>query len=188
MAHRRGSFRRGVSDSQKRRKTWIPLLADTTGPFFGQLTAPAAAGSTKDIFFGSFAPGLQESTILRTRAEFTFDPKAVSSILSEGAVFAVGMGIITNEAAAAGPAAVPNPAGTTGAFWDGWFVHETYSWNTLLATGFVENRHQVIDSKAMRKVPTGMGLVIAFGLAVSGAGITGDLSYSLAGRNLFMLP
>jgi len=188
MAHRRSSFRgRSGSRSNARRKTWTPLQIAGDGAMGGQLAAPVGQGSTQDVFLFTPRPDVEESTIIRTHLQGSFDPKAVTGGgLDNAASFAVGAAIVTIEAASVNNG-TPNPASGVGASWDGWFMHETFSWHAFVS-GYVEPRQMRIDSKAMRKLQSGNVVIFAFGLSVNAAGFTGTLSYGFSGRQLILLP
>jgi len=187
---RNHSFRRGgISPSQKRKKTWSPFLDGAGFALVGTIPAPNSTVLT-DYFIFTPRPDVEESTIIRTYLEGTFTPKAITgagTVLS--GQFSVGLGIVTNEAAAAAASGgVPSPGTLGGQAWDGWFAHETFSWNLADSTGFIENRRIVIDSKAMRKLISGTSLVVAFALASPQVAATGTLGYGFGGRFLTMLP
>jgi len=119
---------------------------------------------------GTISPGLKffgaasetDSTILRTRGSVSVVSSAAAA-LGSGSTFsiAVGLGLITAEAAAVG--AVPLPFDNPD--WDGWFYYETRgleAYNSGSAgTEFGYRAIWVIDTKAMRKVQSGMVLALA---------------------------
>ena len=185
MAHRRSFRGRSQSGSQARKKTWSPLMSDTGGvllPMMGTLS-PSSLTVATDFFIFTLRPDVEESTIIRTHLQGTFTPKGLSgSTAAQGFTFAVGMGIVTEEAALGG--AVPEAADSIA--WDGWFVHEMFSWN--VASGFVENRAMVIDSKAMRKLESGNVVIVSLSVAAGSGTVSGDLDYSFGGRQLVLLP
>ena len=93
----------------------------------------------------------EKATIVRNRGQFSVRP-AVSNA-DASIVGAVGLGIVSAEALAAGAASIPGPFSQ--AEWDGWMV-----WQPLqLVFEFITDagilmlsKETVIDSKAMRKV------------------------------------
>jgi len=181
----RGGRGRSISPSQMRKKTWSPFEQSQGGPLVGTLAAPTVVGSTLDTFIFTPRPDVEESTIIRSHLQATFDPKAVSAAAQTAFTFALGVGIVTAEAAATA-GGVPDPGFL--AVWDGWYLHKTWSWHGLTATGFIENRHIDIDSKGMRKLQSGNVIIVAVSLSASGGGGSGTLSYALGGRQLILLP
>jgi len=151
-------------------------------------TLPAAAPGTpiQDVFVFLPRPDVEDGTIIRTHLEGTINPKGLSTGASAGVSFAVGAAIVTFEASQVA-GGTPNPASEVGATWDGWYMHQTYSWNGFTSTGFVENRHLEFDSKAMRKLNSGNVVIFSFGIS-NGAAPTGQIEYAFGGRFLLMLP
>jgi len=91
------------------------------------------------------------ATIVRTRGLVTVVPVAnAASIVVLGAM---GIGLVSQRAAAVGITAIPGPI--TDSLWDGWFVHQFLAARKLTRSdiGFdsQDATHYVIDSKAMRK-------------------------------------
>ena len=107
----------------------------------------------------------EAETILRLRGELicTLDAAGVN----ESAVVAVGVGVITARASAAGVAAVPRPA-TEGSFpwmWHGWF-NVTSGQEAAINQNFLTDR-LTVDSKAMRKIKETEILVLVFEICTS---------------------
>jgi len=168
MAHSR---RFGSAGRSRSMKTWIGQIT----PIVGSDLTPGASGisgGTKS--FG--APFEEDATILRTRGSL------VVGILEDGAAtgedivsFAVGIGLVTAEAALAGAMPLPydNPS------WDGWFYYETFGFENFAldsaGTGPSRRISASIDSKAMRKIQSGMvfalGTQMATGLSVGSSGL-----------------
>jgi len=158
-------------------KTWV---GQQLVPIFGSDIIPVAgtlSGGTKI----SGGPGSEDVTILRTRGlvHVSSDSSLGTPV---GVDMAIGMGLVTTEAAAAGAVPLPfeNPD------WDGWFVYQVFpligrppSTSSLFLDGST-----VIDSKAMRKVPAGQVLFIATQM-FSYVGIGGGaVSFSIQARAL----
>jgi len=164
MAHR--AFRgRGISQSQRRKKTWVQLTnlvsAGVTPGFvtsFGLGVTPSATFGVgvRDGFIGITGDGTgdnpflsslpAESTILRVRGSMSF-PKYfqsdVSSSLNNDTGFGFGVTGITNLLSSSYPSPISD------ASWDGWMFKRTSS------VGPVDSIGTVIDVKAMRKIQTG---------------------------------
>ncbi len=108
---------------------------------------------------GSAANNMMVPTIVRARGQVSVAPDVASADVD--IVGAIGMGVVTEEAFAAGEASIPGPFG--GADWDGWFVWRSFSmryeFHTAASTLLLDQRWEV-DSKAMRKVPQGLTIVL----------------------------
>jgi len=186
MAHRR-SFAprgRGVSQSQRRKKTWQSVgvtgqqavgiaLTPPTPSVQGEGTVAVAGITSTD--------GAQfvEGTILRIRGSLDL-PKStpLSSLLGDANAF--GIGFVTDEAFAA--SAVPNPADASGADWDGWLFYRSTPLDT------VEANAGIVDSKSMRKWEDGMTLVLVAGYVDDSAVPVGTAAFTFIGRILILLP
>ena len=94
--------------------------------------------------------GLGNATIVRTRGMLDVRPQAFSADIS--VIGAVGFGIVSDEAFAAGAAGVPGP--WTNSDWSGWFVWQAFSYLYDMTTdvGRLVLPSSQFDSKAMRKV------------------------------------
>jgi len=133
--------------------------------------APADQGfigvaSTAKVIVGSFTPALlvpsiDRATIVRTRGQVSVKFGAYTADLT--IVGAVGMGVVSADAFAAGVASVPGPF--SDADWDGWYMWRSfgYHWEVSAAgstgQGRASNEFEV-DSKAMRKIGTNEVCVI----------------------------
>jgi len=107
-----------------------------------------AAGTKVIIQSISFA---EKATIVRNRGQFSIKP--VSAAADVSVVGALGVGIISAEALAAGAASIPGPFSQ--AEWDGWMVWQPFQFTFEFVTGagiLITSTEAVIDSKAMRKV------------------------------------
>jgi len=201
MAHRASSFRgRGVSQSQRRKKTWVQLtgpILDLNGASDGLLQSanmtlviPAGTPVTSDFasHVGIFSDPVldkvpEESTLLRLRGSINM-PKNEHSATST-TNFAVGIGVM--EAGAASLGAFPNPATPDGGAWDGWMFYRSQQQSNLDANS------GVIDVKAMRKMQGGQSFVIVFGLnkGTPDGSVAGGTSAELMAinlRGLILLP
>ncbi len=99
------------------------------------------------------APFEEAATIMRTRGQVSIIPQAVSADVAIAGAF--GIGIVSQEAFAAGVASIPEPF--SDGDWGGWFVWRafTYRLEFIDASGTeFPNWTLEIDSKAMRKVST----------------------------------
>jgi len=186
MANRsRSTFRRGISETQRRKKAWIDM---NPGPAIGEdlsggaIFAPSHVGADEGVTVLQFPSqaGFLESTILRIRGSLLVPKSSYSSSAFGTEITAFGIGIVSDEAAAA--SAVPNPATATGYDWDGWmFVRQA-------ATTPVDPAGEVVDIKSMRKWQSGQSIVFVAGTATSNvAGMAGS-NISMSLRGLFLLP
>jgi len=170
MAHRRSFRGRGISDSQRRKKSWIQISTPARFAGAGTTTAETsnlqfslpldAAPSLTDFrqtagFFSDLTTlGLPaESTILRIRGSVLFGKN--DAISNDVTMLAMGIGVLESTAAAAG--VVPNPATPDGGSWDGWMWHRSQQSTALDVEG------TVFDVKSMRKVQGGYSMILVFG-------------------------
>ena len=102
-------------------------------------------------------PGEEGITIIRTRGDLLVR-LTTSNVIGAGFDFGFGMGIVTNQAFAAGIASIPGPL--TDSVWEGWFVHKLFTIAGDLSTSISSSmvRYE-IDSKAMRKFSPGNSLI-----------------------------
>jgi len=187
LAHNRGSFRRGISESQRRKKLWVAI---NTLPIQGEdlagssLNPPTivAAGSSVDILeFGTdLNPTFAESTILRIRGYISIPKSSVTQTAAFSDVFAFGIGIVSTTAALQG--AVPNPAENSGASWDGWMFLRSSTELAVDVTG------TMLDVKAQRKWKSGDSLVFVAGAATSNTSGLAQGFFFGGFRGLFLLP
>ncbi len=111
-------------------------------------------GSSVVLLGGTLIADLDDETIVRTRGEISISLHTASAA-REGFNWAMGMCVVTENAAGIGVTAVPDPIIDMG--WDGWFVFEQGSMLSRSAfantddnvVGSVERR--IFDFKAMRK-------------------------------------
>jgi len=171
MGHRRSTFRRGISQSQRRKKSWIQVSGPAVGTddvIGSDLTpnmnisvpaGPAASvgfpsASSAGLFSDPFSDKIpEESTILRLRGSLNL-PK--NDVITQGTNnYAIGIGVM--EAGAAALGAFPNPATVDGGAWDGWMFYRSQQ------AGSLDANAAIIDVKSMRKVQSGMAIIIVVG-------------------------
>jgi len=128
-------------------------------------TAACIDGTSLDIAIGTVAVFVmftadEAETLLRTRGNLLTILDA--SAVNENATIAVGIGVVSARAAAAGAASVPRPA-TEGAYpwiWYGWF-NVTSGIEAAVIPQYLGER-LMIDSKAMRKIKETEVVVLVF--------------------------
>ena len=151
------------------------------GPGGTGITTLTASGS---LFLGSGAtPTAQEITVMRTRGICDLFLSGVPATDGDGYFGAIGLGVVTNAAFAAGITAVPTPI--TEAVWNGWLWHSFFSvhWpETSLAPGSAAHQRIEIDSKAMRKFDTSQTLMAVIEVVEIGAA---EINVFLDTRMLF---
>jgi len=202
MAHSRRGFRgRGISDSQRRKKTWISVKQDSAVRIPGDaqfltaitITTPlsaAAGGAISDAGFilvsdpeageGDEVSTLpEECTILRARGSLLFPANGIPSTggrISEQFVFGFGVTDIRSLVLGVTPGPIIDSD------WDGWmFLRQSGSKP-------VDSQGTLVDVKAMRKIKTGDAFFFA-AQSVSGDGNAtpaGDFIFDL--RLLILLP
>ncbi len=121
-------------------------------------------------------PGIAE-TIRRTRGVFTISSDQGTAI--EDQVGAMGFMVVNDLAIAAGVASLPGPV--TDANDDGWFVWVPFALRGLadVENSAVISEQYEFDSKAMRKVEEGFGIVLVVENASASFGITFMDAFSL---------
>ena len=90
---------------------------------------------------------------------FTCAPQSFAADLD--IIGAMGIGIVSDQALAAGAASIPGP--WTDSSWDGWFVHQFFAYRFEVTTDIgrlIASISIPFDSKAMRKVGTNESVVI----------------------------
>jgi len=130
-------------------------LTQWIGPALQEFVAVASGGAT----LVSLAPFEEPSTVIRSRGMFTV--KATSYAADLRIVGAMGIAIVSSEAAAAGVSSLPEPY--TDADWGGWFVWRSFSHAFELqdaTASFLASWSMEIDSKAMRKITPNETLVV----------------------------
>jgi len=177
MAHRKG-FPRGRGSS--RRKT-----AWTVGP--GGVSATPVLSSSSGFIGSASQPLVEGLTVARIRGLFSV---VLNVATAAGAGFqgAVGIGIATLPAIVAGIGSVPTPiAEADSENWLWWHVLSVHAGDATAGSRNWMSAAQdvVIDSKAMRKNPSDMGLYAAFEVTEIG---TADIDIFLDTRVLDFLP
>ena len=116
----------------------------------------AVASNTKVLI--SFATFAEPVTVIRVRGQVSVFGAATGDLNIIGAF---GMGIVSDEAFAAGVGSIPGPF--SNADWGGWFVWRSFSYRIDFqdATGVNwPNWSFEVDSKAMRKLKSNETLVL----------------------------
>jgi len=120
--------------------------------------AVTAIGANASVLMETNAT-LINTTIIRTRGLLTTLPQVFSADLN--IIGAFGIGIVSDQAAAAGAASIPGP--WTDKDWDGWFVWLPFSWRFEVTDDvgrLIASVSTEIDSKAMRKVGANETVVV----------------------------
>ena len=123
------------------------------------------------------------ATIVRTRGSVLIFLNAVDAA-AEGFVGALGLGIVSDEAFAAGAASVPGPLNVPE--WPGWIWHSYF--HILAAANIGEGtvmQRIEIDSKAMRKIKSGETMIGVAEVEERGDGAT--MALNAQTRMLFKL-
>ncbi len=121
-----------------------------------------SVASGASVIIASFDPAanfLLKPTIVRSRGEVTIRPQTFGADLSIGG--ALGICVVSDEALAAGTAAIPRPFDD--ADWGGWMVWQSFFYNLEFSdtTGLRQvDKSWQVDSKAMRKVSDGESVVL----------------------------
>ena len=124
-------------------------------------SSPVQVSTSSNGFLGAaVVPTIGEITLRRTRGLFVANLISATSA-GDGFFGAVGIGLVTAAAFAAGISSVPTPI--TEAGWDGWVWHSFIEVHKGRADqGAMESQRIEIDSKAMRKFDQDMVLFAAF--------------------------
>ncbi len=163
MARLRGFRPRGLVGN-KRQVAWG----------FGPDAVPVSLAATGNLFWTNAVTltTAAKTTIVRIRGNFqAFLLTAAAA--GDGFDGAIGIGLATTEAVAAGIAAVPGPR--TDPEWGGWIAHQVFHIHAVTATiadGVNAAAAQVtmnIDSKAMRKFEESQSLFGAVEVLENGA-------------------
>ena len=146
MAHR------GVARGARQRKHWHQI-GDTKVDFVGNATGILGSfvGADRDPF-----------TVLRLVGEVVFTPNDSGIVAGDVCAIAVGVGIVSSDAITAGAASMPDPAGEADYPWLWWYqAHLMFPQATASLQGLASVSARVaIESKAMRKVGPGQGVVM----------------------------
>ncbi len=201
MAHRRGSFRRGgISDSQRRKKTWSQVKVSSGGTQSGTslfvtsirmttAATSATSGATTADLIAAIDEGIvgngdeqstlpDECTLLRARGSLLF-PKNVpgtGSLTADN--YAWGFGVTDIRSLVNGQ----SPGPIVDADWDGWmFLRQS-------AVSPVDSEGTMVDVKAMRKIQTGDALFFAAQAVNGSSAITPQGDWQFDMRFLILLP
>ncbi len=135
----------------KRKTIWVGT-AD-------QSVITVAGGAS--VIISSFAPdalSILAATVVRVRGFAIFFPSAFGADLNYSGAY--GLGIVSDEALAAGAASIPRPFDDDD--WTGWLVHGYFAGHLEFQSAVGETQLPFgyhIDSKAMRKVRPNEALV-----------------------------
>jgi len=172
MPRSRGTFTHQRS-STRRQTSWFG------GPF-GTVSFSANGAAV----FGTAQQAAGEGlTIIRTRGELLVYLTGGTLSALEGFRWALGIGVVTENAAGIGVIAIPSPL--TDVVWDGWMVYETGHCKTPRDMSAAEGAASPmtmaripIDSKAMRKFKFSdvMTAVFEVDSEVGTASLTAELS------------
>lgn len=162
MARARSS--RGFPARSRRLTSWV------LGPEANDVGASANA----TVLWTQTTVTTEPITVIRTRGVCQLYLTAASAI-GDGFAGALGIGIVSDQAAAAGAASVPDPKSEVD--WDGWLWHSFFDLrvlSTTLADGVNASVASVrieIDSKAMRKWDESMTMIGVLGAVESGTAV-----------------
>ena len=144
-------------------------------------TGPSTLAAASVVLDQTFAFG-EPATIIRTRGQLYI--RSDQGAATEEPFGAMGIAVVTNEAAAAGVASVPTPMTEKAS--DSWFVWQPFLADVFFsdATG-TRNAFRIFefDSKAMRKVHDGNTGV----LVLENANASDGLNYMVSFRMLVKL-
>ena len=181
MAGRRGGFHANQSLSRRpRRKTAWGVGPDTIADVF-------SSTSTQTWDTGIALANEEQATIVRIHG-FVQLFLTASDAAASGFAVAMGFGIVTAEAFAAGVASMPSPL--TDANWDGWMWHKFVQVRSIAAAaadfnGLASVQNIDIDVKAMRILQSDNTLFGATEVVETG---TATLQVNADTRLLLLLP
>ncbi len=201
MPRGRGSFRRpGISQSQRRKKTWGQVKFATVGPGgTGSLFVTSihmhtnatsnVAGAIQNDLIAAIDSGIsglgdeistfpEECTLLRARGSLLFPKNLQSGTVLTADNYAWGFGITDIRSLSEGF----SPKPIVDSDWDGWmFLRQS-------AVGPVDSDGTVVDVKAMRKIETGDALFFAAQAVNGDSVITPAADWMFDMRFLILLP
>ena len=164
MARRRDFVRGAHAIAQKRATTWFDLLSSITGF--------SATGGTILFSLTAAELALRPFTIIRTRLQVGIISDQTAA--GEFQIGALGVEVVSDQAAATGVTAVPTPI--TDMASDFWMVHQLLYNSFVFASGVGfqdDGLHQYeIDSKAMRKVNVGEDVLVVGEFSGAASGFT----------------
>ena len=145
------AVRRTFTRSAKRHTDWSASAVQTA------LTVIPASSVVLSQVFTPVGAG---ETLVRTRGLFAWGSDQLSA--SENQLGAIGIGVVSAQAASVGVTAVPHP--DTDSAWGGWLFHSYYASSFFFSTAasYIANAlfSMPVDSKAMRKVGEEERLVV----------------------------
>jgi len=200
MAHRRGFRGRGISDSQRRKKTWVSVKlligggearvpGFSTGINLSVTPGTLSGEASRDGFILSSGDGTgndplvstlpEESTILRIRGSLDFPTSdGAPAILATDINTSFGFGVtgLTDNNATSYPGPISD------ADWDGWMFLRQSHLKPVSSDG------TVVDVKSMRKLKSGDAFfIMAEGVPLSNMGnVLQEWHFDL--RLLLLLP
>ena len=160
----RSRFQRGGPRGQRRLTSWFDIPA--------QLNVLSAVGGTIFTSLSGVEAALRPFTIERVHLELLIFSDQVAA--DEIQIGAVGMCVVSDQAAGAGVGSVPTPVTDDDS--DLWFLHQ-YVMNSFLFVSAVgvdgqEGTRYSIDSKAKRKVTDSEDVLLIGEVSGAGDGIT----------------
>ncbi len=169
MAHRTGFPSRGRT--AKRQSIWLE---------FAPAVFTIAAASTPLLIFtlNASALALRPFTVVRTRGSLFY--KSDQELADERYGCGFGIAVVSDQAAAIGVTAVPNPTSDYGS--DLWFVIEQLQGFFQFGTNVGKDeagRIKDLDSKAMRKVDVGQDIVVVIETSASQVSCTLESAFRM---------
>ena len=142
-----------LRQGQRRKTTWIGI-ADQA---FVSVSANSSAIIQSFEIDGNFDEPI---TVVRVRGALQVVPQTFAT--DQNIIGALGVGIVSDQAFAAGAASIPGP--WTNSSWDGWFLWQpvTYFFEVTTDIGRLVFPQFTLDSKAMRKVEANETIVTMF--------------------------
>ena len=139
-----------------------------------------SSASTLVFVLNAAALALRPFTIVRTHFSCHLGTDQTAALEQQS--IAVGIAVVSTEAAAVGITAIPTP--NTEAASSLWFVHQyAFADSSDLASNVRRGETWLMDSKAMRKVELGQDMVVV----IEGGGLGSGQITSLGGRILVKL-
>ena len=171
-------------------RTSGPRRQTSWGAGTGGTTIGSLSATGKAVVGAGLALAVEDhATLVRTRGHLALQ-LAAATAAGDGFIGAFGVGIVTDEAFAAGIAAIPGPL--TAPDWEGWFVHQLFALRSINIMAASNNAiqdassilHYEIDSKAMRKFSQGQTMVAVVDVVELG---TAAMEVTWDSRALFKL-
>ncbi len=160
------TFKRGPT----RKSLWLQFE-----PVEVTLGGPSATSLVFSLNAAALA--LRPFTVVRTHWELKLMSDQAAAV--ENQAVALGIAVVSDEAATVGITAVPLPSTNAGSAL--WFLHAwVFGDGTRTATTTTDSSYRSIDSKAMRKVDNGQDVVVV----LQGGGVGSGMFVTVAGRQL----